>query len=243
MKPPEIRRLAVVTGGTRGIGRAISLRLSELGYEVVAIARHSSGEEPFEVIRCDLADPVHLEATLGSLGRIEVLVNNAGSSMSAKIETTSLDDWERLMRLNATAVFVGVRAVLSAMREADRGRIVTIASTASLEGGPYVSAYTASKHAALGLMRVVAAEVAGTNIAAATICPTFVRTEMTESTIRTIAEKTGSSLEAAEARLAALTPHGRLVTADEVADAVSALLALPAKAMNGEVVVVDGRIG
>ena len=115
-----------------------------------------------------------------------------------------------------------------------------MASTASLDGFPYVAAYSASKHAVLGLMKVVAAELRDSGIGAASVCPTYVRTEMTETTIARIAVTTGCSYEQAASRLAALTPHGRLVEPDEVALRVLDLVRAPVAAMNGAIEVVDG---
>jgi NAD(P)-dependent dehydrogenase (short-subunit alcohol dehydrogenase family) len=231
---------SVVTGGTRGIGLAISLGLVQAGHRVVAIARHHDDNLPFEVVACDLADPSAIAALFDSLGDVSVLVNNAGLSTSAKVEATTLEDWNRNIALNATAPFLAIQRVLPAMRARGSGRIVTVASTSSLDGFPYVAAYTASKHAVLGLMKVVAAEVRDSGIGAASVCPTYVRTDMTEATITRIAATTGCSYEQASQRLAALTPHGRLVEPDEVALRVLELVRAPVAVMNGAIELVDG---
>jgi NAD(P)-dependent dehydrogenase (short-subunit alcohol dehydrogenase family) len=126
------------------------------------------------------------------------------------------------------------------MRDRDRGRIVTIASTSSHTGSPYVAAYAASKHAVLGLMRVVAAEVAGTGVTANSVCPTFVRTEMTERSIANIVERTGRNPTDTEQALASQSALGRLVEADEVAAAVLYLCSDAAASVNGQSIILDG---
>jgi NAD(P)-dependent dehydrogenase (short-subunit alcohol dehydrogenase family) len=122
----------------------------------------------------------------------------------------------------------------------DRGRIVTVASTAGLAGQKYTSAYTASKHAAVGLMRAVAAEVAGTGVTSNAVCPTFVRTDMTTTTVQRIAATTGRSEEDSERIVAGMSPLGRLLEPDEVAHAVAFLAARESAAINGQTIVLDG---
>jgi NAD(P)-dependent dehydrogenase (short-subunit alcohol dehydrogenase family) len=126
------------------------------------------------------------------------------------------------------------------MLERDSGRIVTVASTAGLHGGKYTSAYTASKHAAVGLTRAVAAEVAGTGVTANAVCPAFVRTDMTTESVKRIANTTGRSEQEAEAVLAAASPLGRLLEPEEVAFAVAFLAAPEAGAINGQTLILDG---
>ena len=101
----------MVTGGTRGIGLAISLGLVQAGYRVVAIARHPDDNVPFQVMICDLTDPNAIDDLFGSIGDVSVLVNNAGLSTSAKVEATTLDDWNRNISLNATAPFLAIQRV------------------------------------------------------------------------------------------------------------------------------------
>jgi NAD(P)-dependent dehydrogenase (short-subunit alcohol dehydrogenase family) len=126
------------------------------------------------------------------------------------------------------------------MRERDSGRIVTVASTAGLEGAKYTAAYTASKHAAVGLMRAVAAEVAGSGVTANAVCPGFVDTDMTATSVQRIAAATGRSETEAVAAVAAMSPLGRLLAPAEVAFAVAFLAAPEAGAINGQTLVLDG---
>jgi len=171
---------------------------------------------------------------------VDVLVNNAGVSASADVARTTLEDWRAQIDVNATGAFLCTRAVLGGMRERGRGRIVTVASTAGLAGARYTAAYTASKHAAVGLMRAVAAEVAGSGVTANAVCPAFVRTDMTAASVERIAATTKRSNAEAESALAAMTPLGRLLEPDEVAFAVAFLAAREAGAINGQTLVLDG---
>jgi NAD(P)-dependent dehydrogenase (short-subunit alcohol dehydrogenase family) len=225
-----MNRLVVVTGGTKGIGAAITRRFTDAGDKVVALGRAD----------LDVTDEVAVATVLGSLGDIDVLVNNAGIASSAPVHRTTVADWQAQLEVNATGAFLCTRAVLPGMRERNSGRIVTVASTAAHVGQPYTAGYTASKHAAVGLMRTVAAEVAGTGVTANAVCPTFVRTEMTARTIARIAERTGRSEEDSEAELARLSPLGRLLEPDEVAFAAAFLAAPEASAINGQTIILDG---
>jgi NAD(P)-dependent dehydrogenase (short-subunit alcohol dehydrogenase family) len=214
-----------VTGGKRGIG--------------VAICEAFAGEHviPLSSADLDVTDEAAVERVFGEIGPVDVLVNNAGVSSSAPVKRTTLAEWERQIGVNATGVFLCTRAVLPGMAERDRGRVVTVASLASHVGSRYTSGYTASKHAVLGLMRAVAAEVAGTGVTANAVCPAYVRSDMTDATIANIEQRTGQNGEAALAKMAAL---GRLIEPSEVAFAVRFFAADQAGAINGQTLIIDG---
>ena len=220
-------RVVVVTGGNRGIGAAISARFAAAGDTVHAL---SSAD-------CDVTDEDAVGEVLGAIGRIDVLVNNAGVSDSAPVERTTLDQWRTQLDVNATGAFLCTRAVLGGMAERGHGRIVTVASVAGHRGSRYTGAYTASKHAAIGFMRAVAAEVAGSDVTANAVCPAYVRSDMTDRTIATIEARTGRDGEAA---LAEMAPLGRLIEPEEVAFAVAFLAAPEAGAINGQTLILDG---
>jgi NAD(P)-dependent dehydrogenase (short-subunit alcohol dehydrogenase family) len=225
-----VTRRVVVTGGTRGIGAAIAAHFTAAGDDVVAVGR----------AECDVTDEAAVTALFERVGPIDVLVNNAGVASSAPLERTTLADWREQLDVNATGAFLCTRAALPGMVKRDSGRIVTVASTAGVVGSRYTAAYTASKHASVGLTRAVAAEVAGTGVTANAVCPAFARTDMTSESVRRIVERTGRSEVDAEAALAAATPLGRLLEPNEVAFAVAFLAAPEAGAINGKTLILDG---
>jgi len=225
-----VSRVVVVTGGTRGIGRAVAARFESTGDRVVALGRAD----------CDVTDEGAVAAAFERIGPVDVLVNNAGISSSAPLGRTTTADWRTQLDVNATGAFLCTRAVLPGMLDRGTGRVVTVASTAGRAGARYTAAYTASKHAAVGLMRAVAAEVAGTGVTANAVCPAFVRTDMTAASVKRIVNATGRDEAAAEAALATAAPLGRLLEPDEVAFAVAFLAAPEAGAINGQTLVLDG---
>ena len=220
----------MVTGGTRGIGAAVAKRFTDQGDRVVSLGRAD----------CDVTDESSVTSVFGTLGEIDVLVNNAGVATSAPLAKTTVADWRSQIEVNATGAFLCTRAVLPGMLARDHGRIVTVASTAGRVGQRYTAGYSASKHAAVGLMRAVAAEVTGTGVTANAVCPTFVRTDMTATTIGRVAETTGQSEEDSERMIARMSPLGRLLEPDEVAFTVLFLAAREAAAINGQTIVLDG---
>jgi NAD(P)-dependent dehydrogenase (short-subunit alcohol dehydrogenase family) len=225
-----LSRLVVVTGGTKGIGQAVADRFAAAGDQVEALGRAD----------CDVTDEAEVAAYFERVGPVDVLVNNAGVGWSAPLARTTMDDWSSHLDVNATGAFLCTRAVIGGMLERDSGRIVTVASVAGLVGARYTAAYAASKHAAIGLMRAAAAEVAGTGVTANAVCPSWVRTDMTQRSIERIVEKTGRSPDEAETSLIMMTPLGRLLEPEEVAFAVEFFAAPEAGAINGQTLVLDG---
>jgi NAD(P)-dependent dehydrogenase (short-subunit alcohol dehydrogenase family) len=223
-------RTVVVTGGTKGIGKAIVERFEAAGDRVIGVGRAT----------CDVTDEEQVDALFAQTGPVDVLVNNAGLAEGAPVVRTSLEAWRRHLDVNATGAFFCTRAALPGMIERGDGRIVTVASTAGLRGARYTAAYTAAKHAAVGLMRAVAAEVAGTGVTANAVCPAWVRTDMMRRAVERIAATTDRDEEQAEAALVAQMPLGRALEPEEVAFAVSFLASPEAAAINGQTLVLDG---
>jgi NAD(P)-dependent dehydrogenase (short-subunit alcohol dehydrogenase family) len=243
-----------VTGAGRGIGAATARVLADAGFTVVVAARSrqqierqaaelAAAGHGAKAVVCDVTDEAsvqNLSRESDELGPVAVLVNNAGAAASMPLVRTSLEEWNRLMAVNVTGAFLCTRAFLPGMLERRWGRVINVGSTASLGGAKYLAAYSAAKHALLGLTRSTAAEVAGTGVTVNAVCPNFVDTEMTAETVSRIVAKTGRT--PAEALAAALASAGqtRLITPEEVAEAVVSLSAAPATT-NGEAVVLDGR--
>jgi NAD(P)-dependent dehydrogenase (short-subunit alcohol dehydrogenase family) len=170
--------------------------------------------------------------------RVDVLVANAGSGVSAPLADTTDEQWAAMMDLNLTAPFRCIRRAVPGMVERGHGRIVVVASVAAKHGEPYISAYTASKHGILGVVRSAAAELATKGVTVNAVCPGYVDTPMTQRTIAAIAERTGRTPEQARAALEAKQPHGRLVSVEEVAAAV--WLCVINAGLNGQGINVDG---
>jgi NAD(P)-dependent dehydrogenase (short-subunit alcohol dehydrogenase family) len=223
-------RRVVVTGGGGGIGRATAARFAALGDDVLAPVREE----------CDVTDEASVKAFFERAGAVDVLVNNAGMGESAPLARTTLASWRAHLDVNATGAFLCTRAAIGGMRERGHGAVITVASTAGRAGSPYTAAYTAAKHAAVGLMRAVAAELAGTGVTANAVCPTFVETAMTERSVANIAERTGRSRDEAREALAGAAPLGRLLDPDEVAAAVVWLASPEAAGISGQTLVIDG---
>lgn len=248
-------KTAVVTGGGQGIGAAVVHALAAAGASVVVSGRTLSkleriaGELRQEgrnvwAAPADVSDPAAITRLAAvakeKLGPVDILVNNAGVAESAPIGQVHLEDWERMLRINATGAFLCLQAFLPDMVERKWGRIVNVASMAGLEGAPYIIAYTASKHALVGLTRAAAAEVGKHGVTVNAVCPGYVETPMTEATIENIVRKTGKTAEEARAAILATMPAGRMIQPDEVAAAVLALVADETGKRNGEAVVIDG---
>ena len=253
---PELTgRIALVTGGGRGIGRAVALSLASAGADVAVTARSSKElEDTAAAIRatgrravavvCDVAERPQVDAMVAqvrdALGDPLVLVNNAGIAGSAKVADTTDEMWDRMLRVNATGAFYCTRAVLPLMLAAKWGRIVNMASVAARAGAPYIAAYTASKHALLGLTRAVAAEVASRGITVNAVCPGYVDTEMTDASTANIVKRTGRTEQEARKILEGFSPQGRLMTAPEAAAMTTYLCSEVARGINGQAIIIDG---
>ena len=246
---------AVVTGGGRGIGAAIARALAAEGAAVVVAGRTAATiEATAEAIRatgrrawavpCDVTDAASVRTLAETVARdhgpVDILVNNAGVAHSAPLHRLTLDDWQRVLAVNATGTFLCTQAFLPGMLERQRGRIVNVASVAGLHGARYIAAYSAAKHAVIGFTRSVAAEVAGTGVTCNAICPGFVDTEMTRESVERVMAKTGKSHEGALAALLGTTSQRRLIPPENVAREVVGLCDPGSGHVNGAAIVIDG---
>lgn len=250
-------KLALITGGGRGIGRAIAFAFAEEGADIAVAARTMSQVESvaqeignqFKVkavpVVCDVSQVSSVEAMFRQvselLGRApNLLVNNAGIAESAPITKTDDELWHRHLAINLSGSFYCTRAALPAMVEQGWGRIINVASIAGKIGAPYIAAYSASKHGLLGLTRSTALEVAAKGITANAICPGYVDTEMTTRGVENITRKTGRSADEAMAAIRKMSPQDRLVTSEEVAALALLLASEEGGAINGQAINIDG---
>ncbi len=238
-------RQALVTGGGRGIGRAIAAALTGAGAEVTVLGRDAAVlgevvERGWATGRlvCDVTDAEALRAALDR--PLDVLVNNAGAVETAPIGRLDRAVWDRMLALNLTAVYEGCRAVLPGMMRRRAGRVVNVASTAGLTGYAYTAAYTAAKHGVVGLTRALAKEAATTGVTVNAVCPGYTDTGLVERSARAAAAKTGRPADEIRAFFASANPQRRLVQPDEVAAAVLFLCGPNSDAMNGQAIAVAG---
>jgi len=251
---PLAGRHALVTGGARGIGAAITRALLHEGAEVTMLGR-AQAAQPMDCllaeararvayVRGDVADAGDVARATAEararFGTITILVNNAGQAASAPFRRTDAAMWRRMMSVNLDGAFHCAQATLPGMLEAGWGRIVNIASTAGLVGYRYVSAYCAAKHGVIGLTRALAMEVAPHGVTVNAVCPGYTATGMFEDTIAAIVAKTGRTRDEAEAELLEHNPQRRLVLPEEVANAVTWLCLPGSDAVNGETISVAG---
>lgn len=241
---------AVVTGGARGIGAAVTRALVAHGANVSMLGRSAAapadlaGDPHLHYAQADVCEPENLstafDSARGSFGPIHILVNNAGQGHSAPFVKTDFALWRSMMQVNLDGPFHCIHAVLPAMLAAGWGRIVNIASTAGLIGYGYVSAYCAAKHGVVGLTRSLALEVATRGVTVNAVCPGYTETEMLQRTIDGIVAKTGRTPAEARAELSSRNPQKRMIQPEEVANAVTWLCLPGSEAITGQSIAIAG---
>jgi NAD(P)-dependent dehydrogenase (short-subunit alcohol dehydrogenase family) len=241
---------ALVTGGGRGIGRAVASQLARAGATVTVVGRNrttlddavAAGDAHFADV-ADVTDQAAISAAISKAAArqpIDILIANAGIAESAPFGKSDAALFKRMLDVNLMGVVYAVQAALPSMRNQPHGRIVAVASTAGLKGYAYVSAYSAAKHALVGLVRSLALEFANTRITINAVCPGFTDTDLVAGSVENIMSKTGRSREQAVAELARHNPQGRLVTPKEVGDTVMWLCGEGASAVTGQAIAVAG---
>ena len=241
---------AVVTGGARGIGAAVTRALVAHGANVTMLGRspNSSADLPggphLHYVQANVCEPekLHLafEIARARFGPIHILVNNAGQGVSAPFLKTDFTLWRSMMQVNLDGTFHCTQAALPDMLSGKWGRIVNIASTAGLIGYAYVSAYCAAKHGMIGLTRSLALEVASKGVTVNAVCPGYTEPEMLQRTIEGIVAKTGRTAEEARAELSSKNPQKRMIKPEEVANAVTWLCLPGSEAVTGQSIAIAG---
>jgi NAD(P)-dependent dehydrogenase (short-subunit alcohol dehydrogenase family) len=223
----------LVTGGTKGIGLAIAERLRHGNFEVITCARSSDA-----TVKCDVTDTDQVRQMRESTGPVDILINNAGGPISLPFLKFKEEDWDQQFQWNVKSVFYCTQQYLPAMLEKKWGRIINIASTAGKKGYPYITAYSAAKHAVIGFTRALAQETAPHGITVNAVCPSFVDTPMLQNSVEPISRKTGKSVEEILETFRKHNPQNRFVTPEEVASAVMFLIETPG--VNGQAISICG---
>lgn len=236
---------AVITGGGSGIGADMALAFAQAGAEVIitgrreaalqAVAEHHHG---INFAAVDVTNEAAMVALFEQLGSVDIVIANAGAAESAPFAKTSFEQWQRMLNVNLSGVFLTLREGLKQLN--DGGRLIAVASTAGLKGYAYVGAYCAAKHGVVGLVRSLATETASRNLTVNALCPGFTDTPLLAASVENIVAKTGQSAEQATAHFQATNPTGRLITPAEVTATALWLCGPNSGAINGQAISISG---
>jgi 3-hydroxybutyrate dehydrogenase len=247
---PLSGRHALITGGGTGIGAAAAAHLNAAGAKLSLLGRRL---EPLQAvaesfggtaIQCDVTDSARIAAAFDEAraanGPIDLLVVNAGIAESVPFHKMAREGWDRIIGTNLTAAFECSRAAIGDLLKSDNGRLVFVASVASLRGVPYAAHYAASKHGLLGLSRSLSAEYAKTNLTVNSVCPGYVDTPMTDQSVARVSQITGRSDADARSAITNMNASGRLVDPEAIGNVI-AMLCLPlSRDINGAAITLDG---
>jgi NAD(P)-dependent dehydrogenase (short-subunit alcohol dehydrogenase family) len=243
-------RHALITGGGTGIGAAAAQHLHAAGAKLSLLGRRM---EPLQAVAeqvgglaigCDVTDPQQIANAFDEArtlnGPIDLLIVNAGIAESAPFHKMTRESWDRIIGVNLTAAFECARAAIPDLLKSDNGRLVFVASVASLRGVPYAAHYAASKHGLLGLMRSLAAEYAKTSLTVNAVCPGYVDTPMTDQSVARVSEITGRSEGDARAAITNMNASGRLVDPQAIGNVIAMLCQPLSRDINGAAITLDG---
>ncbi|CDG51032.1 Short-chain dehydrogenase/reductase SDR [Halomonas sp. A3H3] len=236
---------AVITGGGSGIGADMAVAFAKEGAEVTITGRREATlqavAEQYDGIRAavvDVTDEASMVALFENIGSVDIVIANAGAAESAPFTKTSFEQWQRMLNVNLSGVFLTLREGLKQLN--DGGRLIAVASTAGLKGYAYVGAYCAAKHGVVGLVRSLAAETATRDMTVNALCPGFTDTPLLAASVENIVTKTGQSAEQATAHFQSTNPTGRLVTPAEVTATALWLCGPNSGAINGQAISISG---
>ncbi len=258
-KDIEVKKVALVTGSTSGIGLGILKKLGSLGYNlvmnglvkspadvdaIITKLNHDYGVEVF-FSQADLSNPDQIKDMMDAIqkkfGRLDIVVNNAGIQFVSPIEDFPVEKWDQIIALNLSAVFHITRLVVPQMKSRGWGRIINIASAHALVASPFKSAYVAAKHGIAGLTKTVALELAEHGVTCNAICPGYVLTPLVEGQIDDTAHARGISRESViRDVLLGSQPTKKFVKVEDIADYAAFLCSDSATSITGAIVTIDG---
>lgn len=235
----------LITGGGSGAGADLARGFAAHGADIVIAGRRRAPLEAVAAsapnirwVEADVTDEAQVATLFAAAGRCDIVIANAGAADSEVLARTTLAQWQAMIAVNLTGVFLTLRDGLNQM--SGWGRLIAVASTAGLKGYAKVAPYAAAKHGVVGLVRSLALEIASRPVTVNALCPGFLDTPMTDRAIAVIVEKTGRSPAAARAALAGLNPQGRLIQPAEVTSAALWLCAPGSEGVNGQAIAISG---
>lgn len=238
-------RRVLITGGGSGVGADLARGFSAAGAEVVIAGRRPDRLQSVaaalpntRAVAADVTDEASVKAMFAEAGPCDIVIANAGAADSAPMSRTTLAQWNAMLAVNLTGVFLTLRDGLNQM--SGWGRLISVASTAGLKGYAKVVPYAAAKHGVIGLTRSLALEIARKDITVNALCPGFLDTEMTAQSIDVIVQKTGRDAASAKAALEALNPQNRLIQPAEVTAAALWLCGPGSQGINGQAITIAG---
>lgn len=233
----------LITGGGSGTGADMARGFAAAGHEVVITGRSMDrlagvAGGAIRALSADVGDPDSVAAMFRAAGPCQIVIANAGIAEAAPFGKVTLEHWHRMIATNLTGVFLTFQQGLAQMGAG--GRLIAISSITGIRGAAYATAYSASKHGVMGLVRSLALEVARKGITANAICPGYLDTEMTQRSIANVMEKTGRTRDETIAAIAGRNPQARLIPPAEVTAAALWLASPEAASVNGQAIVLDG---